>query len=423
MTTPLATEPLTVEPAATPGIFDDGGTGHSTTLGTRISIVYFAYFFFLGINTPFVATWLAARDLDPTWIAAIGSASLISRTLGQPVMSYLADVFGRRLLLLISGVGAAAATLILVFCYAPGAILAAVFVAGIFIGPVIPLADALSLADKGINYGRVRLWGSLGFAMANVMGGALIDRFEAPMVIWLEVAGLVILAFAAKGLPNSSAAARAIIDPQLAADRNRALLAVFRSWKIWLFILAVATVNAGHAYFYLFSANLWSETLGFTKLESGLLWAWGVLAEVGVLFLFGNRVTPRWAKGLLLAGAVGAAVRWTGTAYAGTFLTLLVLQTLHGLTYGATHLGAMQVMRAAVPEHISTAVMGVYAGVVNGVIIGIVMANLGWVYETMQGRGFLWMAVLGVIGTVGMIVFTRVWHGGLFDERAAPPAR
>ncbi|MDB5719254.1 MAG: hypothetical protein JWM38_2681 [Sphingomonas bacterium] len=395
-------------------------TGEHGVLMIRISLVYFAYFFFLGINTPFVATWLKARELDSYMIAAIGSASIIARTVGQPVLSYMAEIFGRRALLVVSGVGAALFTLILVFCYSPGLILASIIVAGLFIGPVIPLADALVLADRSINYGRARLWGSVGFAVANVLGGWMIATHGAPMVIWLEVAGLAVLVCAAFSLPRRAAAARPIVDPALAADRHRSIIRLFRSPLVWLFIGSVALINGGHAYYYLFSVLYWKD-LGIDEQATGILWAWGVIAEVALLGLLGGRTTPRWGVALILAGGIGAVLRWTLTARDPGFAILLLLQTLHGLTYGAMHLGAMQVIRNAVSAHISTVVMGVYAAVVNGVVIGTVMAALGGVYEDWRGQGFLLMAALGLAGTIGTLIFSRLWNGGLFIKSEAPP--
>lgn len=399
------------------------GADHGPRLIVRMAIVYFAYFFFLGINTVFGASWLASRALDPVMIALIGSATLIAKTVGQPLLSYLADLFGRRALLLIAAVGAALATLVLVFCHAPGPILMLMIIAGLFIGPVIPLADALALADRTMNYGRARLWGSLGFAIANVLGGMLIDRFGVPMVIWLEVAGLATLAVATRALPRGAAAAVAIRNPALDADRNRALLAILRLPAIWIFIISVALINAGHAYYYLFSVVHWHDHLGYSYALTGRLWAWGVIAEIGLLGLFGGRTSPRWAIGLMLAGGIGAVIRFTGTAFDPPIAILFALQTLHGLTYGAMHLGAMQVLRRAVPDHISTAVMGVYAAIVNGVIFGIVTSVLGTVYEGYAGRGYLLSAAFGLAGTIGILVFSRLWSGGLFLKSSPRPQR
>jgi PPP family 3-phenylpropionic acid transporter len=391
--------------------------GGPSALIVRISIVYFAYFFFLGVNTPFVATWLKARALDSYMIAAIGSASIISRTVGQPILSYLAEIFGRRALLIVSGIGAAVFTFILALLHSPDAILAAIVIAGMFIGPVIPLADSLVLADRTINYGRARLWGSIGFAVANIAGGALIQDLGASMVIWLEVAGLVVLAIVSFSLPTSAAVGKPVMDLALIADRRHAIAAILRLPITWIFILAAAFINGSHAYYYLFSVLYWKDR-GFGEQTTGILWAWGVLCEVAMLGFLGSRTSTRSGTLLMLIGGIGAMVRWTGTAFNPPFWSLIVLQSLHGLTYGAMHLGAMQIIRHAVPAHISTATMGVYAAVVNGVVIGTVMALLGGIYEHLMGDGFLLMAAMGALGTALAILFSRLWNGGLFIKSA-----
>ena len=54
-------------------------------------------------------------------------------------------------------------------------------------------------------------------------------------------------------------------------------------------------------------------------------------------------VTPAWRW------AAAAVLRWTVMGFDPPLVLLVPLQTLHGLTYGAAHLGAIQFMAQAVP--------------------------------------------------------------------------
>ncbi|MDE2340841.1 MAG: MFS transporter, partial [Alphaproteobacteria bacterium] len=170
-------------------------------LTLRVSLVYFAYFFYLGINTPFFTLWVDSRGFA-AWAATLGAAALVARTAGQPALSYLAERTGRRMMLIVAAVVAMAATGLLALSTSYLFVLGLIILAGFFAGPVLPLTDALTLSGRGVNYGHARLWGSLGYAIANVLGGMVIDHFKASSVIWLEVLGLVMLVVVSIALPR-----------------------------------------------------------------------------------------------------------------------------------------------------------------------------------------------------------------------------
>jgi PPP family 3-phenylpropionic acid transporter len=390
-----------------------------STLATRVSLVYFAYFFFLGINTPYAASWLAARGFG-AWVGILLGASLIAKTAGQPTLSYLADLSGRRAMLILSAAAAAVTTLALVFSFNYFVVLTLLVLAGFFIGPILPLTDALTLSDESLNYGHVRLWGSLGFAVANMGGGILIDRLGIPLVIWLEVGGLAILLLITLALPKRSHQHDSARTPQARAAANKQLGQFMIAPMTWLFIISISVLNASHAYYYVFSVRYWAEVQHFSKLTTGVLWAIGVVAEVSLLWVIGDQVPLKRAKQLMVLAGIGGVIRWSLTALAPPFLMLVPLQMLHAFTYAAMHLGSMMVLRRAVPPQIATAVMGIYAAAVNGVVIGIVTSQLDPVYALLGAQGYLIMAALSMIGGLGVIVFSYKWQGGLFCTAPQP---
>ena len=382
-------------------------------LATRVSLVYFGYFFFLGINTPFAASWLAARGFGDKVGLLIG-ASLIAKTIGQPSLSYMADLMGRRLMLIIAALASAAATFTLVFAHNYFVVLALLLFAGFFIGPILALTDALALSDESLNYGHVRLWGSLGFAVAVLAGGWLIDRWGVPLVIWLEVAGLSVLLVITFGLPRRAHQRDDLRTLGARAMANKLLGKFLVAPITWLFMLSVATLNASHAYYYSFSVNLWTSVNHFSRFQSSALWFTGVVAEVTLLWVVGDRVPLNRAKQLLIFASIGGIVRWGLTSMSPSYLLLFPLQCLHACSYAAMHLGAMLVLRRAVPPAIATTVMGIYAALVNGVVIGIVTSQLDPVYAHLGAQGYLFMAALSALGGIGIIVFTQRWTGALF---------
>ena len=379
----------------------------------RIALLYFSYFVFLGVNVVYGASWLASRGFGAGAIGAALAAMLAAKTVGQPLLGLLGDHLGRRRVLLLAGWGALVATTLMALAPSPPAILAWMVIAGLFTGGVLPLADALALADPQLNYGRIRLWGSVGFALANIGAGALIDAAGRGIIIWLEVAALTLLALAALSVPG--------LPPPV---RGRRLVAELRQVMAlpitWLFICGVAVMNASHAFYYAFSVLHWRDNLGYGNGVTGLLWATGVAAEVVLMAVVGARAGRRLALVLLFAGGIGGMLRWTATALDPPLALLFAVQMLHAASYGAMHMGAMLVLRAAMPPAVLTGAMGIYTAVVNGVAISLATAPLGAVYAHWGGAGYALMALLSAVGLVIVVAFARVWSGGRFAAIGLP---
>ena len=56
----------------------------------------------------------------------------------------------------------------------------------------MPLTDTIVIAGTrahGLDYGRIRLWGSLSFIAVGFAGGAALDRYGASAALWLLIAG------------------------------------------------------------------------------------------------------------------------------------------------------------------------------------------------------------------------------------------
>ncbi len=383
----------------------------------RIAAVYFSYFFYFGINLPYWALWLSDHRFDATAIGLLLSVTLFAKTLAQPFLAYLADIWGRRRALMLATTTATLATLSFALFDAPLTIMAATVLAGLCIGPIIPIADALTLATPGVNYGRARLWGSVGFIAANLAGGALVDRFGIGSVVDAQLIGLGAMLIMLRLLPadtQEDPAPRSTSLPPPDAARGLLLRRLARQPLLWLFVASVTLINAGHAYYYAFASKHWSEHLHYAGTTIGLLWAWGVAAEVALLAWTGGKAGPKWARGLLLAACAGAVVRWTLAAFDPPFVLLFGLQTLHALTYAAMHMGAMIVLRQAIPPQVSTTMMGIYAAIVNGLGIGIATALLGPLYDRYGGIGFLAGAASSLLALVGLLMFVRHWHGQPF---------
>jgi MFS transporter, PPP family, 3-phenylpropionic acid transporter len=98
---------------------------------------------------------------------------------------------------------------------------------------------------------------------------------------------------------------------------------------------------------------------------------------------------------------------WLGTDVAA----LVVLQALHALTFGATHLGAMAFLRQAIPTHAMPLAQSLYYGLASGLVIAVVFQVSGTLYARFGGHAFLAMAALAGISLFATTGLSRRWRG------------
>ena len=90
---------------------------------------------------------------------------------------------------------------------------------------------------------------------------------------------------------------------------------------------AAGLIQASHAIYYGFSTLDWQRA-GFDGTTIGALWALGVLAEIALFAVSGRLPAAVTPKALIVAGAVGAFIRWSAMALDPPAAMLPALQIL-----------------------------------------------------------------------------------------------
>jgi PPP family 3-phenylpropionic acid transporter len=310
--------------------------GAARSYAVRAAAFSASFFFANGAYMPFFPIWLAFHDLDPGEISVILALPLLIRIFLSPILVGLADR--------LPSVGAAStlyalltAGLFLVPVLYPNfwTILIFIGAAQMFWSAVGPFTDATILFGTrahGIDYARVRLWGSVGFMCGSLAAAAAVQKFSGDSVLGVLVAAYLVaalIAFLSPRVPSPPVAAekfglrKALAEPTL----RRALIA------------GTLTLGA-HGVFYSFGTIYWQQH-GFSGGLIGGLWAYSVAVEV-TLFGVVKRLLPNWgARRFILAGGIAGLIRWSLFPFAVEPVSAFVLQTLHGATFGMTHLGIM----------------------------------------------------------------------------------
>jgi PPP family 3-phenylpropionic acid transporter len=360
---------------------------------TWLSLFYGTTFGLGGTYLPFFPVWLKAVGIDPSWIGTIVAAPAVTRFTVLPFITSLAErrqaVRGAMILTAFATatgftiVGTQHQPLFVFLCFAATACVWT---------PMVPLTDAYALRgvrSYGLNYGPLRLWGSVAFILGALACGLLVDVIAAKHLIWV-IAGMAgIGALMGLGLQPlaSSRATVAEVHRSSALLRDPAFLAI---------ILASALIQGSHAAYYGFGSISW-QAAGFSGLTIAALWGIGVVAEI-VVFALSPRFTLSPAM-MVMIGALAGVVRWTLTAQEPSLALPALLQILHCLTFGLTQLGIMSLLVHHVPGHVMARGQG-YLAACSGMVYMAASVLSGMIYARYGQGVYYLMAAMAFSGGV-----------------------
>jgi MFS family permease len=341
-------------------------------------LCYFFIFGALGLFFPFLPLLLSERGLDSRQIASIMVLIPLSNLVVPPLWGTLADVLRARLgLLRLATAGCGLTLLLLVPDWGFRGALVAIALFSLFRAPLSALADAetyASLGRRARSFASVRLWGSVGFVLFVILPGRLPETHRGELV--LVLAALLYLAAGGSTAPLKSAPVT-----QHPGVVNHALQLATKP-AMALVLVGHAAYYAGHAAYDVgFSLHL--RSLGYSDGLIGAAWAVGVAAEIG-LMLAAPRFIHRWpSSSWLMACAVVAGLRWLLLASTSQPAGVLLVQTLHAVTFGLWYLSMVQRTQNHAPEHLRTSLQSITMafvglGMAGGYLVsGQVLHHLG----------------------------------------------
>jgi PPP family 3-phenylpropionic acid transporter len=264
------------------------------------------------------------------------------------------------------------------------------------------LADAFAVARvrAGAVYGRLRLWGSVGYVVAAVAVGAVLslrgraaDRLV-PITMWLTLGCAF---FAATRLRGEG-------DPA-ARPRPADVLALLREPKLRV-LLAIAGMHWICLTPYNVYFGVFLHDLGLAPVSWGFAYSTGVVTEVLVLMVF-HRLQLRFRLPTLLAAAFAvSAARWLAIGVLRAPWALIALQALHGMTFGMFWSAAMALVAETVPASLRATGQAILIMAINvGAAIG--NAITGRVYDAYGSRLMFLLAAIGELAPLAVVIAAR----------------
>lgn len=362
------------------------GTSPAAAGVRPFAAVSLAYFAFAGLFGTYAPLWYQSLGYTTLAIGTLTSMQSATRIFAPYAWGWWADHSGRReALLRLAAAGSLVASL--GFYVAPGY----AWIAGVSVvlylctAGVVPISEA-ALAHRVTvegrvdiaRYGRVRLWGSLGFIGAVTASGFVLQATGVGRFPLLCTALLALLLAAVWRLPEHREPAQA------SAEAPGALAVLRRPVVAWFFAGIFLTVLAHTALYVFYSLDL--ASLGYGKGAIGLFWAIGVAAEVA-WFLFQGSWVHRFSMHVwLVIAALASALRFALiAAFADYSAVLVAAQVLHALTFAAQHSACITLIARYFPGRLRGRGQALYtvlgygiSGVVGGVAGGALSERFGF---------------------------------------------
>ncbi|VBB69736.1 Probable 3-phenylpropionic acid transporter  len=378
----------------------------------RLGVFYAAIFVAMGVHLPFWPVWLKAQGLSDTEVGLVVGVGMGARVIANPLVAHWVERKGQ-LIYLMRLLAAVSLILCALFAVVNGfwslLILSATWLA-IFTA-IMPLGESLTLFTayaRRLDYGRIRLWGSLSFMMASMVGGVLLADHSPAVILWILMIGMVLTLVACLLIED-------IVPSTPSSLHSAAFRQVLADSRYWLFLASASLINASHNIYYSFATLHWQRA-GISPIVIGGLWAEAVMAEV-LLFAFSNTIVA-WLRpiGLLILGGGAAMIRWLVLGSSTHLMVLIAAQLLHAFTFGAIHIGAMHFLTCAVPPEASARAQAVYGSVSMGAAVGLATMVAGPLYQALAGQAFHISAGLAVLGSLLAARLYRRWQGELLGS-------
>ncbi|SFP34298.1 MFS transporter, PPP family, 3-phenylpropionic acid transporter [Nitrosomonas cryotolerans] len=341
-----------------------------------LSGFYFFHFAFIGAFAPYWSLYLQSLSFNAFQIGVLMSLLQATRIFAPAAWGWLADHTGKRVFI----VQLAAITGLISYC---GVFLGEsflwIFVVMLFMSffwsASLPLIEAITLSHLGNNtdrYGRIRSWGSIGFILAVVGTGYLLDRVEIYWLLWVVLGFKLGIAIFSYQIPEAEITTHSTDDDSVRKICNRP--------EVRAFLVASLLMLFAHGAYYTFYSIYLVEN-GYDKGIIGWLWAIGVICEIGIFFFMSCLMRHFCLKQILVFSFVCAIVRFLMIGWGVESLFIIVFaQILHAATYGTHHVAAMIVVHHFFRGRHQAKGQAIYTSIAFGIggTFGSVFSGYSW---------------------------------------------
>ncbi|ALC87933.1 3-phosphoglycerate kinase [Bacillus sp. FJAT-22090] len=367
---------------------------------------FFVFFITWGVFLPYWTGWLVEdKGLSVTNASLIMGFGLVARgvstmfvfPIASKYMSSQAVVF---MLTIIS--------LIVTVLYIPVTSFGMLFVVTILFNAVYPTllpaieSTASSLVQQsGVNYGKSRSYGSLGFIISVLIISMLTGYLGEGAILWSMMVGLCLLLLI-RFLPSPP---ELLVKPTK-TDRKENL-SLRGLWKVKSFpvvLLIVILLQGAHASYYNYG-YIYLQELGVNSFYIGMIINIAVIFEI--IYFSKAELFKNWKpSSLLLLAAIGSTLRWVLVFLFPNVWVFIFSQSLHALSFGVAHFAFISYLTKNLPKQQLPNAQGVYSAFALSWGTAVLTLIGGYLYEISSGLAFLGM-IICTIPAIAIIILTK----------------
>ena len=362
---------------------------------------FFLYFAYVGLVSPYASLFFLDRGFNVIEISVLMSMLQITRIVGPFSWGWLSDYLSNRVgIIRFCSFVAALVFVCIFFLHSYMAFFVWMFVLHTILSSLMPLGESATVhalfKDNSFDkrYGRLRLWGSVGFIAMVLVAGELFQRKGIELYPYVGMIVLTLLAFITLLLHEPRMERRKMVKGEL-------WMVLFNPDVRW-FLLSGFFMIFAHAALYVFY-SLYLSNLGYDKFQIGLFWALGVFAEV-IFFYFQSKVLSRLEAEVVLQASFGVGVvRFALIALYPITPVLIFAQILHAGTFAAHHSAGTKLLQRWLTGPLQARGQALLATISYG--LGGTLGGLcaGWIWDAFQPRDVFVMSSLAC-GLAGMAI-------------------
>lgn len=371
---------------------------------------FFLFFITWGVFLPYWTGWLVQdKGLSVTNASLIMGFGLVARGVTTmfvfPIASkYLSSQTVVFVLTIIS--------LIVTVLYIPVTSFGMLFVVTILFNAVYPTllpaieSTASSLVQQGgVNYGKSRSYGSLGFIISVLIISMLTGYFGEGAILWSMMVGLCLMLLI-RFFPSP---AELLVKPTK-KDRKENL-SLSGLWKVKSFpivLLIVILLQGAHASYYNYG-YIYLQELGVNSFYIGMIINIAVIFEI--IYFSKAELFKNWKpSSLLLLAAIGSTLRWVLVFLFPNVWVFIFSQSLHALSFGVAHFAFISYLTKNLPKQQLPNAQGVYSAFALSWSTAVLTLIGGYLYEISSGLAFLGM-IICTIPAIAIIILTKKHYG------------